>query len=85
MSSMNPSEFQGAISQKVWANHTVFLDWFNSNASLVWYKGLQDLWNLVPYDGLWIDMNEATGFCSGECPNYKSESFVDALLRELTE
>jgi len=31
--------------------------------------GLTDLYNLIPYDGLWLDMNEATGFCNGECPS----------------
>ena len=55
---------------KVWPNHTVFFDWFHPNVTNVWNKGLADLYKLVPYDGLWLDMTEATGFCSGECPNY---------------
>lgn len=54
---------------KVWPNHTVFIDWFNADVSKVWNQGLSDLYKLVPYDGIWLDMNEATGFCSGECPN----------------
>jgi alpha-glucosidase (family GH31 glycosyl hydrolase) len=67
---------------KVWPNHTVFIDWFSPNATNVWFKGLNDLYNLIPYDGLWIDMNEATGFCSGECilSDSDSETKVKQLL-----
>jgi alpha-glucosidase (family GH31 glycosyl hydrolase) len=59
--------FDGNLVQKVWPNHTVFLDWFSPNASVLWFQGLKDLYDQLPFDGLWIDMNEATGFCSGEC------------------
>jgi len=31
--------------------------------------GINFLFDEVEYDGLWIDMNEATGFCNGECPS----------------
>ena len=30
---------------------------------------MSDLYQNLPYDGLWLDMNEATGFCNGECPD----------------
>jgi len=30
-------------------------------------KGLNDLWDLVPFDGIWLDLNEASGDCNGEC------------------
>ena len=63
MSTVFPDKYGGAISQKVWPTHTVFIDWFNSNASNVWGAGLEDLYEQVNYDGIWIDMNEATGFC----------------------
>lgn len=30
--------------------------------------GINDLWdNLVEFDGLWLDLNEASGDCNGEC------------------
>lgn len=32
----------------------------------LWSVGLKDLFDLVPYDGVWIDMNEPTGFMDGE-------------------
>ena len=58
----------GALINVVWPQQTVFIDWFHDDASTVWYQGLSDLFTLLPYDGLWLDMNEATGFCNGECP-----------------
>lgn len=32
----------------------------------VWTTGLNDLYDLVKYDGIWIDMNEPTTFWHGE-------------------
>jgi alpha-glucosidase len=58
--------FNDTLYTKVWANHTVFLDWFHSQAAVVWGKGLQDLYEKVAYDGIWIDMNEATSISQGE-------------------
>lgn len=51
---------------KVWPDNTVFIDWLHPDAAQLWQTGLYDLYQQVPYDGLWIDMNEATGFTNGE-------------------
>lgn len=51
---------------KVWPERAVFIDWFNEKCIDVWSTGLYDLYNLVNYDGLWIDMNEPTTFSHGE-------------------
>ena len=67
---IHPDKFEGALSMHVWPNHTVFLDFFSEDAADVWGSGLKDLHELVAYDGLWLDMNEVTGFCNGECPDY---------------
>lgn len=34
-----------------------------------WRRQLASLRALVPWDGLWIDMNEASNFCTGEVWN----------------
>jgi hypothetical protein len=32
----------------------------------MWYTGLTDLYNDFHYDGIWLDMNEPSGFKYGE-------------------
>jgi len=67
---INPdNKYGGAAVMKVWPNNTVFLDWFNDEVVNVWNEGLKDLYEQIPFDGLWLDMNEVTGFCNGECPD----------------
>ena len=78
-STIHPDENNGALVMKVWPNKTVFLDWLNPKAADVWETGLNDLYKLVPFDGLWIDMNEATGFTNGELTPEKKSELVEAL------
>ena len=54
----------------MYANKTVFLDFFSDKAGEIWNNGLKALHEKVPFDGLGLDMNEATTFCSGECADY---------------
>ena len=43
---------------KVWPGKTVFPDFFHPKIQEFWNKGLEDYYNLVNYDGIWLDMNE---------------------------
>ena len=43
---------------KVWPGKTVFPDFSNPNIDKFWNKGLEDYYNKVNYDGIWLDMNE---------------------------
>jgi len=36
MSSINSDEFEGALTAKVWPEHTVFLDFWNTEAHKIW-------------------------------------------------
>lgn len=62
-----PEDNKGWLMQKLWPGKAVFLDFFNDAAVEIWKGGLNDLWDAVPYDGIWLDLNEASGDCNGEC------------------
>lgn len=62
-----PNDNKGWLMQKLWPGKAVFLDFFNQTAIEIWKQGLNDLWATVPYDGIWLDLNEASGDCDGEC------------------
>lgn len=51
----------------VWPNEAVYPDWFHPNASDWWSQSLDSLHSSIKFDGLWLDMNEASDFCSGVC------------------
>ena len=57
---------------QVWPGKSVFVDWFHPQAQTYWSSMLDTLHNFVPFDGVWIDMNEASSFCDGECPGFYS-------------
>jgi alpha-glucosidase (family GH31 glycosyl hydrolase) len=62
----------------------VFVDWFNDKCINMWSQGLNDLFEMLPFDGIWIDMNEPWGFQHGEMnPNrYLENSFEESTLIE---
>eukprot|EP00128_Syssomonas_multiformis_P009239 Colp12_sorted_trinity150504_noHs@21457 len=52
---------------RVWPGFTVFPDWLHPEADAWWETHIQTWLKGVPVDGLWIDMNEASNFCNGDC------------------
>jgi len=53
---------------KVWPGLTNFPDFTHPNAFEYWYRQISTFRNSgVGFDGLWIDMNEISNFCNGEC------------------
>ena len=65
-------DYHGYAVLKVWPTACVFPDWFNETSYDFWEYGLNKLYNnKLKFSGLWLDMNEPTGFCNGECPHYK--------------
>lgn len=52
---------------KVWPGYTAFPSWWSDSTSAWWQQNIVDFRNTVPVAGLWIDMNEASNFCTGDC------------------
>jgi alpha-glucosidase (family GH31 glycosyl hydrolase) len=55
------------LTGRVWMMDAVFPDWFNNDTSAWWSNWLSEFFDKVPFDGLWLDMNEASNFCNGVC------------------
>jgi len=51
---------------QVWPGPTYFPDFFHPKSQDYWTAQLQSLYDLVPYDGIWIDMNEVSNFCNSD-------------------
>lgn len=54
----------------VWPGKAVFPDFFHPNASKYWDEMFDILYEDVEFDGIWLDMNEGSSFCDGECPGF---------------
>ena len=52
---------------QVWPGPVFFPDYLNPNGVSWWSEEISRFHELFPVDGLWIDMNEPSNFCSGEC------------------
>ncbi|TYZ65007.1 hypothetical protein PybrP1_004105 [[Pythium] brassicae (nom. inval.)] len=75
-----------SVAQKfVWSGWSAFVDFFHPNATEFWYEQLAALHDhLVPFDGLWLDMNEPSSSCdfafaddTNACPKH---AFPDQAL-----
>ncbi|XP_067911990.1 lysosomal alpha-glucosidase isoform X3 [Heterodontus francisci] len=70
---------------EVWPGLTVFPDFTNPDTHQWWFENLLQFHKVVPFDGLWIDMNEPSNFVDGSqsgCPSNELENppFVPGVL-----
>lgn len=62
------SNYENNVVGKVWPGYTAFPDFTNVTARQYWKTQIQQFYNSgVKVDGLWIDMNEISNFCTGNC------------------
>lgn len=67
--------------EQVWPGPVHFPDFINPEGQKWWLDHVRDFFEKVPFDGLWVDMNEASNFCTGhvcELPPEGILDFVDA-------
>ncbi len=50
-----------------WPGYSVWVDFVNPTAVEFWETCLTRLYKEVEFDGLWLDMNEPSNFCDGDC------------------
>ncbi|NXS39438.1 SUIS protein, partial [Balaeniceps rex] len=62
---INESDGVTALLGEVWPGETVFPDFTNPDCTSWWVEECKLFYNVVPYDGIWIDMNEVSNFIKG--------------------
>jgi len=65
---------------KVWPGYTHFPDFNNPLASEYWGTFCKKFHDMIPFSGLWIDMNEFANFCDGECNTKTTKGLTSAAL-----
>ncbi|NXQ06602.1 LYAG glucosidase, partial [Vidua macroura] len=61
---------------KVWPGPTAFPDFTNPKTHEWWHDMVKDFHEQVPFDGMWLDMNEPSNFVEGSmdgCPSNNLE------------
>lgn len=78
---------KSALVGKVWPGFTIFPDFSHSDIDNYWAKQIELFYmNGIPFDGLWIDMNEIANFCNGPCDDAPStaDATVSSSKRQLS-
>lgn len=64
---------------KVWPGDAVFVDWFHADADKYWQEQFKTFHDKFDFDGVWLDMNEASNFCDGECNHSETTYNKDTM------
>ena len=61
----DPLGLKGILYGRVWPGYSAFPDFTKNEATQWWIKSLNSYYKALPFDGLWLDMNEASNFGVG--------------------
>lgn len=66
---------------RVWPGDAAYPDFMNDKTVAWWKNYLSNFQKNVNFDGLWLDMNEASNFCDGAC--YINQQSQNPVLNKL--
>lgn len=67
----------------MWPGDAVYPDFQKNETTAPWWRRQLDaFYELLPFDGLWEDMNEASNFCVGAC--YESQKSLTSQKYNMT-
>ncbi|XP_075268397.1 maltase-glucoamylase isoform X1 [Opisthocomus hoazin] len=72
---INESDGVTPLLGEVWPGQTVFPDYTNPDCTSWWVEECKIFYNQVPYDGIWIDMNEVANFVPGSSSGCDENDF----------
>ena len=83
-SSLQSGSGDGYELGSVWPGYCYFPDFSRPNCSEYWTKQLRSYRdeNGPAFDGVWIDMNEISNFCTGECNATPPPNLLDSVRRQ---
>ncbi len=63
-----------------WPGYSAYIDFINPTGPGFWENELLRFHMTIDYDGLWLDMNEPSSFCDGECSDGISYTYYNFPL-----
>uniref|UniRef100_A0A7I4BCI7 Glycoside hydrolase family 31 TIM barrel domain-containing protein n=1 Tax=Physcomitrium patens TaxID=3218 RepID=A0A7I4BCI7_PHYPA len=70
------NKFEDNFLAQVWPDLVYFPDFLQPKVDSWWTTEMRDFFSMVPFDGLWIDMNKASNFCSGNQCSFTPKSLA---------
>ena len=61
----------------MWPGAVHFPDFLDLKGQKWWLDMVKDFHEKVPFDGLWVDMNEASNFCTGHVCEMPPDGLLD--------
>ena len=75
------ADLSGPATGGVWPGHAYYPDFFKPETVTWWHKNLEEFNQELSFDGIWLDMNEASSTCTGYC--YQNERPANSIKHKI--